>query len=420
MRGSAVAARLDRSTLARLADALVVAVAFALPWSTTATGILLVLWLVALIPSLEWPDMRRELLTPAGGLPVLLFGLGALGMLWAEVDWSARWAGLDAFWKLLAIPLLMTQFRRSDQGHRVFSAFLAACILLLIASVVVLIWPHLPRGSTDGGVAVKSYIVQSIEFTMAAAGLLYLAFDQWSAGRRAVAAGLALLASAFLLDIFFVATARTTLVVIPALALVYGAWRFGGRGTVVAGVLVVVLAALVWQSSSYVRDRVSAVFTAMERHDDPRNVTPSEQRLVYWSKSLDFIGNAPVFGHGTGSIKQVFAQSAVGETGARGEAADNPHNQTFAVGIQLGVVGMLALWAMWLSHFALFRGSGFVAWIGLVVVTQNVVGSLFNSFLFDYTEGWLYVVGFGVTAGMIRRQITETGKSPSAHPVRAP
>src|SRR5690554_944596 len=111
MRGSAVAARLDRSTLARLADALVVAVAFALPWSTTATGILLVMWLVALIPSLEWPEVRRELLTPAGGLPVLLFGLGALGMLWAEVDWSARWAGLDAFWKLLAIPLLMTQFR---------------------------------------------------------------------------------------------------------------------------------------------------------------------------------------------------------------------------------------------------------------------------------------------------------------------
>jgi hypothetical protein len=39
-----------------------------------------------------------------------------------------------------------------------------------------------------------------------------------------------------------------------------------------------------------------------------------------------------------------------------------------------------------------------------VIVTQNVVGSLFNSFLFDFTEGWIYVVGFGVAAGMMQRQ----------------
>ena len=45
-----------------------------------------------------------------------------------------------------------------------------------------------------------------------------------------------------------------------------------------------------------------------------------------------------------------------------------------------------------------------MAWIGLVIVTQNVVGSLFNSFLFDFTEGWLYVVGFGVAAGMVLRE----------------
>ncbi|MEJ2378724.1 MAG: hypothetical protein P8Y71_26210 [Pseudolabrys sp.] len=38
------------------------------------------------------------------------------------------------------------------------------------------------------------------------------------------------------------------------------------------------------------------------------------------------------------------------------------------------------------------------------MVTQNVVGSLFNSFLFDYTEGWLYVIGFGVVAGMYLRE----------------
>jgi hypothetical protein len=86
------------------------------------------------------------------------------------------------------------------------------------------------------------------------------------------------------------------------------------------------------------------------------------------------------------------------------EVSSNPHNQTFAVAIQLGLLGVMTLWAMWVSHFLLFRGPGLAAWLGLVVVTQNIVGSLFNSFLFDFTEGWLYVLGVGVAGGIVLRQ----------------
>jgi O-antigen ligase len=229
-----------------------------------------------------------------------------------------------------------------------------------------------------------------------------------------------LLGSAFLFDIFFIATGRTALVVIPVLVLVYGTWRFGGRGFVAAAGTVLVIAATVWASSPHLRNRVAGILTATERHEDLRDVTPSEQRLVYWAKSLGFIEDAPLIGHGTGSIEEMFTRSAVGQTGARGQAADNPHNQSFAVGIQLGLVGVMVLWAMWIAHFALFRAGGLVAWIGLVVVTQNVVGSLFNSFLFDYTEGWLYVFGFGVAAGMMRQQQAKGAGAPVAGPVRAP
>jgi len=420
MTGTSAAAWFDRTRLAGIADAIAVAVAAALPWSTSALGIFLVLWLLALIPTLDWPDIRRESMTPAGGLPVLLFALGVAGMAWADVSWSARWEGLDSFWKLLIIPLLMVQFHRSGNGHRVFLGFLVACTLLLVASLAVTIWPYLPRGSTDRGVAVKSYIIQSIEFTMCAAGLLYLAVDYWRECRRALAVALGLLGGAFLFDIFFIATGRTALVVIPVLVLVYGTWRFGGRGFVSAAGMVLVIAATVWPSSPYVRNKVARIFTATERHENLRNVTPSEQRLVYWAKSIGFIEGAPVFGHGTGSIQEMFARSAVGQTGVRGEVADNPHNQSFAVGIQLGLVGVIVLWAMWIAHFALFRVGGLVAWIGLVVVTQNVVGSLFNSFLFDYTEGWLYVFGFGVAAGMIRQQQARYAGGWAAEPVRGP
>lgn len=84
-------------------------------------------------------------------------------------------------------------------------------------------------------------------------------------------------------------------------------------------------------------------------------------------------------------------------------ATVNPHNQTFAVAIQLGVVGAIALWAMWIAHLALFRGLGIVAWFGLLVVLENILSSAAHSHLFDFNSGWLYVFGTGVLGGMMLR-----------------
>jgi O-antigen ligase len=66
--------------------------------------------------------------------------------------------------------------------------------------------------------------------------------------------------------------------------------------------------------------------------------------------------------------------------------------------------------AMWVAHLALFRGGTLIAWFGLTVAVQNVVGSFFNSYLFDFSQGWLYVVGVGVAGGMVLRETPQAGK----------
>jgi hypothetical protein len=74
------------------------------------------------------------------------------------------------------------------------------------------------------------------------------------------------------------------------------------------------------------------------------------------------------------------------------------------VALQLGIVGALVLVAMWIAHLALFRGGTLLAWLGLVVVVDNIVSSFFNSHLFDFTQGWLYVFSVGVIGGAVLRQ----------------
>jgi len=36
-----------------------------------------------------------------------------------------------------------------------------------------------------------------------------------------------------------------------------------------------------------------------------------------------------------------------------------------------------------------------------LVVVQNIFTSLFNSHLFDFHEGWMYVLGVGIAGGMV-------------------
>jgi len=38
-----------------------------------------------------------------------------------------------------------------------------------------------------------------------------------------------------------------------------------------------------------------------------------------------------------------------------------------------------------------------------VIVVQNFISSLLNSHLFDFHEGWVYVMGVGIAGGMVAR-----------------
>lgn len=387
--------------LTKVADWLAAAVAASLPWSTSATAILVVAWLVIVIPTLDWPSLRRELLTPAGGLPVLLVVLGVLGTMWADVTWLERWKGLDSFFKLLVIPLLLVHFRRSDRATCVFAAYLISCALVLLLSSIFYVAPSTAFLFTrEAAVPVKNAATQSGEFVTCIFGLLYLAIEAFERRRWFWMAGLLVLVLGFLANIFYVATGRTALVVILVLVALLALRALSAIGVAILAVAAIVVGSLGWMSSPHLRDRATQLWTDYEKYEARDERNSSGERVEFYKKSLAFIKEAPLFGHGTGTIPALFAKAVVGENGSASSLSSNPHNQTFAVAIQLGLLGALVLWAMWVAHLLLFRGPGLAQWIGLVVVVQNIVGSLFNSHLFDFGQGWTYVLGVGVAGGI--------------------
>jgi O-antigen ligase len=406
--------RLDRAFFFRLAEWLALGVAIVLPWSTSVAGICSAAWLVVLLPTLDRTALRCELSTAAGGLPVVIWCLGVLGMFWADVGWDERLGGLDSFHRLLAIPLLLTQFRRSENGIWVVCGFFVSSVTVLIASfALVLEKPTWWKGLN--GVPVHDSIFQGSEFLICGFGALgYAALSNRGNGRWRIP--LFALGVLFLANFAFATTSRSALVIAPLLFLLLG-WRlFRWKGMLGAGILAGLIAAAAWSASPVLRDRIEASVKELQDYRATNKATSIGEHWAFLGESLRIIASAPLIGHGTGSIPEQFRDVTAGQSGVSGLITVNPHNQTFAVAIQLGIVGAVVLWAMWLAHLAIFRGESAIAWLGLVTVFENIASSVAHSHLFDFNNGWLYVFAVGVLGGTVLRRREQSSPDSVPYP----
>jgi hypothetical protein len=395
--------------------------AASLPWSTTAVSIFMVLWLIVVVPTIHWQAFCASLRAPASFLPLALLGLAMAGLFWTADNWPVGIQGVVPVTKLLAIPLLLYHFGRSERGQWVLFAFLASCVLLMGLSWLTYFADWKPSPGGMAGVPVRNYIDQSHEFALCLFVMAPLLLSFGANGHRAWTLAFAAVMLGFYLDMRFVATSRTAFVYFPILLILFAVKFLNRRHMIYFLMFAAVVEAGVLLSSPYLRDRVTRTVQDYKIDRDTKAVsdtsavgdtkvdgeshaaTSNGLRMAYWRLSIKSISEAPVFGHGTGSTQQLFSREAEGKSGEWGNIIRNPHNQTLYVAIQWGVLGCLVLYAMWYFHLQLFRGSSFASWIGLVIVVQNFFSSLLNSHLFDFHEGWVYVLGVGVAGGMAAR-----------------
>ena len=402
----------DPQTLTRLSDWLAVGVAASLPWSTSASGILIALWLAAVLPTLSVDGVRRELFTPGGGLPVLLCVLAAVGMVWADVTWSERLVGLRPFYRLLFIPLLLAHFRRSENGSRIFYGYLTGAFGVLVVSWALALVPGLTWRGWAFGVPTKDYIFQSESFAICALALVGRACENGRVGQWRSVLGLVALAALFLANIFFVATGRIILLVLPVLIVFVGWRQFSWKGLLAAGLVGVVVGVTGWFASPYLRTRLNysvAEFQAYRtsEHFKFNGIASRLPEEIVNDRGCSS-GHRPRYGFDGGTVSQRDVQPNRCVVGGYPKSAQSDSCRRHPAWFHWRRLST----AMWIAHLLLFRGAGLNALIGAIVVIENVVSSLFNSHLFDFTQGWLYVFGVGVAGGMVLRERDRAIKSP--------
>jgi len=405
--GSGLTRRLcDHRTWRAAADLFAILTAAALPWSTSLTAVFITLMILCMVPFAEFRAFFQSLTRPISALPIALVLLALVGTLWSQAPWAERLHGINPTAKLLVLPFLFHHFERSTRSAWIFTAFLVSCALLSLMSWLVLFAPNLSLKAPphDPGIFIKDYINQSQEFTLCAVALALPLLRLLRERRFRLAALLIAVALSFLVNMAFVVVSRTALVTMPIMLAAFALRHLNWRSILLIFASLAALSVAAWETSPLLHSRVDSFSSQYRGYVEKGASTSIGLRLEFWRKSLGFFEQSPLAGHGTGSVRSLFRQAATGSTEqTSSDITDNPHNQTLNVAVQWGTIGIILLYAMWIVHLLFFRSDGLADWIGFLVVVQNLLTSLFNSHLFDFHEGWMYVLGVGVAGGMAIR-----------------
>ena len=365
-------------------------VALLLPWTTTGV----IFALIPLLVAFSFVDLRwlPPLLLPPFFLPLArvvvphIWGLAPGGPPGAE---GAPQKG--PVLEPRGPPLPIPPFGAGPRGKGGFSRSRGLCALLRVYSLAVATDPvlslklYLSRGpyKVESGVAVRNYIDQSQEFGPGAIPLSNPILRLFRKARTRIAMLFAVFLLGFLLNMIFVVVSRTALVTLPILVVVFALLHLRWRTVSLAVSGMALVAVALWSVSPHLRATVAKFQGDYEMSAQDSKVSGMGSRLEYWRKSLGFIAEAPLIGHGTGSIRGLFAGVAADADvdPLRGQIVSDPHNQTLSVAVQWGVAGVVVLYALWFAHLLMFRGEGLACWVGLLVVVQNMPSSLINSHL---------------------------------------
>lgn len=377
----------------------VLAAAAALPFSTAATNLAVVLAVAAWLASGQWRASARAVAAePAAWIGWLLFAALAAGIAWSRVPAGQAAAVLHKYRELLIFGIVMFLFTDALWRARLLWVAFGAAVVLLVMSYAALLGGLVvdpEQAATQGAVVMKSSITHSFMMSLLAyaAAVLTLYARGWQ--RWAVAAVAALAA----LNVLAAVPGRTGYLVLASLALFLAAVRWSVKGVAAAliGVAIVVAAAYQWLPSFTAR--VDQTVAETRQYEQAPAPTSMSFRLHYLKRSLQWLAGHPLMGAGTGGWGEAFYEATAGDPPfLHDRHHQHPHNEYLHLAVQIGLGGTaLFVWLLLAGWRRAGMLGGSEALLARGIVLAFAVGCLFNDFLLDSTEGHIWaLVGGGL------------------------
>ncbi|MGB6977416.1 MAG: O-antigen ligase family protein [Gammaproteobacteria bacterium] len=364
----------------------VVALGFCIPLSLTGITIGLILTLLfAILGGQIQANWRTLVANPIFWAAFALFVLLFISMSYSIAPWQNKIDALGKYQKLLYLIFLMPLFSQARWQKAGINAFLAAMLVTLAASFLKKLgWLHLGEGGL------------STLFTNHINTSFFMAFAAFLSAHRCCAPGkFRWLYSIWLVltcyQLFFMNEGRTGYFVFIALFGLFFWQKQGWKGLLATLVLVPLLFSVLWISSSHFRERMAMIGTDIHNYQKQKLDDNSVGlRMQFTKHSFELIKYHPWIGTGVGGFREAYHQHFPPDPGFAN--LNNPQNEFLMIGVQLGLIGLLALAALfylqWRFSFALAADMQPLAQ-GMIVAF--IVGSWSDTFLYLAFTGYFFV-----------------------------
>lgn len=381
-----------------LAVFLIVTIYFSTSLTILVSTVIAFSWLLSL-QFMNLPALFKSYPVVAGALLLLMcFGFG---LSYGEASTEAAFTMLRKYRKLFFISILIPFFASEKQRYWAWMAFTFASVLTLTGSYLMDLGILEPNKLGDP--CFKSRITHSIFIGFFAFYCIHKVYDaerftQWYL-------------SFFVLSIynlFFVVQGRTGQLIVVALIMLFAIQRLTKKGRLLLVLLMSVLLALFFSfSEKAIRINDGIANTQAYWQSESQQLDSMAQRYDFWKHSLKLVLEKPILGHGTGSFTNAYQRIAKGEALMTG----NPHNEFLMITVQLGGVGLL-FYLGFLGSFYYNAGKlpDREKWLAQGLWVCLIITSLFNTPLFDHSEGFWFITLIALCFATLQTRLTTSLK----------
>lgn len=365
-------------------------------YSPSVGTIGLVVAYVALLTSGQAGDRCKQVLDrPSSRWAIVFLVIVLGGVLYASVPWSDRWVDVFKWRTIFWLFLTLAIFDDVRWKDRLLVAFLIGTAVGVIGSFAASVgWVSLWRGPAD---LLRNYGTQGMAFASAALICAWTILEKKSLGLPPWV--WLMLGVLFVANVVFITDSRSAYVVLGLGLSLMLSWRASWKQRVLIFVGLVLAAGLAFAVSPKVQGKMSKAITEWTHESELESHTGFGTRRVFFTNTIEIIGEHWVFGVGTGGFPQAYREHIAGKyppNDWRSEPTGDPHNQYLAVFVEHGIGGIL-VFVGWLVALALDRGGPqSYRRLAVAILIGWCVTSLFSSHFRTFVEGHLLATFLGV------------------------
>ncbi len=359
---------------------------FAVPISTTAKSIFLVIAVVLVLISPVFRPSLKSLLSQSWCKAVLFFFLIiACGCIWSPASLKEKFLVLEKFSKLLYLPILVVGFKDERIRRYALQAFLLAMgITCLVSLGKFLGW--ISFHGMDPGQVFRNHIMTG--YMMAFAAYLSALMMTRNHGKMRILYGLGL--ALFSYQVLFINTGRTGYIIYILLMMLLALQVLSLKNILIAAIVGGSTLLGIYSQNADIHTRVDQLYGDWQQYQHDNKNTSVGYRLQFHEYAKELFNRHPLVGNGTSSFTSSYSQDKPIASWER--RLLEPHSLYWLIAAELGILGLVALGLLFLTLFIASCSLQTMRPIAMAVLLPFMIGNLSDSLLFYSGTGYFFVL----------------------------